>query len=99
MKKNLIYDDGVLRNCEYNKARIGFLRTWRHFHGYYNCFMNLKTYIRNEFIEDIKGLIGLVVYILIFPIVPFVIAYFDYKRSKYLVGKELAHKIDGLHIE
>jgi hypothetical protein len=94
MTKNLIYDDGLLRDCEYNKDKIGFWRTWWQFHSYGKCFYNLWYYLKTDFIDDIKGIIGLCFYVLFLPCIPFVTAYFDYKKSKFAVSKELGeHEI------
>ena len=91
MEDDLIYDDGELRNCPANKAKIGYWKTCNYFHSYRDV---IRTYARLSkdnlwaMREGMHGLISLVVSTILLPITPPIRAYIDYRRSVKEVKKE-----------
>jgi len=77
MDKDLILDNGRIRNCPSNKEKMGFLKTFIEFHSYSNAGINIKT----GFSDFYMGLIAVILYpilIILFPISPLLHAIFDY---------------------
>ena len=92
--EELIKDDGVIRKCPSNMAKMGYIKSYREFFGYKD---SIKEYpfrdVLLQLLEALRDTFGAVVYLIIFPIVPFLRCYFTVKRAKKEVAKE--NKLKG----
>jgi|5_EtaG_2_1085323.scaffolds.fasta_scaffold46031_2 hypothetical protein len=76
----LIYDDGELRRCPINVAKIGYWRTWKNFYCYRDEFLELMS-CAGEIWEALLKLANVALFIVLFPIVPFIKAFLYWKWS------------------
>lgn len=78
MKEDLIYDNGKLRNCVFNKEKIGLIKTIIYFNNYKKVINGVDF---EQLIESIKNVLVFVVWMVLFPMLPLIQGFFDYKRS------------------
>ena len=94
---SLILDDGKIRNCPNNKAKMSYFEVYKNFHGYKKEIKEILS-----FTDDIKEAFSIIfnvlIYIILFPITPFLRAVFDKRRCDKMVEKEniLNAKVDKL---
>jgi len=88
---DFIKDEGKIRNCPANKAKMSYFQVYKSFHGY-------KKEVREivSFSDDIKDALSMIfnvlVYIVLFPITPYIRAFFDKRRCDEMVKKEKENK-------
>lgn len=81
MKKDLIYDNGKIRNCISNKRNMNYFQLVYHFCWYSISIKEIRNSMK-EIINAIKLILSFMVFIILFPIVPFIRGYFTYKESR-----------------
>lgn len=79
-KERLIFDNGKLRNCDSNVAKIGYFKTVFNLCGYNSQIKELKGFGRKT-LEAIGLLLSVLLFIVLFPVTPFIRGYFRYKRA------------------
>jgi hypothetical protein len=85
--KGLIMDDGKIRECDSNFAKMGYWRTLWHFRSYKRCIMDILIY-GDEIVEAVKTVLFLIFLIAIFPVSPFIKTFFTVRRAKREVERE-----------
>jgi len=85
--KNLIKDGGKIRNCPNNKAKMSYWQVLKEFHG----FGVYAEKLAGSFAEvgEAFMLVGaFMLWLVFFPVLPFVGAYFDRKDAVKMVEAE-----------
>ena len=85
----LVRDDGEIRKCPNNMAKMGYVKSYIEFFGYKEslnaiCWDELIESI----IESIKAIANAILFAVLFPILPFVRCYFSVKKAKKEVEQE-----------
>ena len=84
MKKELIRDNGKIRNCTSNHRKMSILEIAYNFEWYGKTWKDLVYCIGSSFKDAIPFLFNIFLlpfYILFFPVLPFIRAYFK-KKAK-----------------
>ena len=76
-----ILDNGKIRHCDSNIRQMNAISYVYHFNGYKKAFFELLG-AGQELASAIGTIITFVLYVVLFPIVPFVKAYTNIRRSK-----------------
>ena len=79
-KEGLIIDNGKIRECESNIAKMGLARTWWHFYSYKVCLRQL-TGAADEVLDALKVLTQVVAFFLLMPILPFIQAFAAWRKA------------------
>lgn len=79
-EEGLIVDDGKPRECERNVCKMGFWRTWWNFNGYRSEAKELGRAMP-EIAQALATFGTLLIFILLFPVSPFVRAFFQWRRA------------------
>ncbi|MBO9483779.1 hypothetical protein [Salinisphaera sp. G21_0] len=82
---NLIRDDGKIRQCPSNLAKLGYWKSYRLFFGYKEA---LSEFCFEELLEALVNVIAAFAYLLIFPVAPFLRCFFSVRRAKQEVKAE-----------
>lgn len=90
----LIKDKDKFRNCSHNKAILGYWKSWYYFYSYRK---SLREVHWPDVLDALILICTLLIWIVIFPLVPFIRCYTDWKRAVHEVSKEAQEKIDKLH--
>lgn len=88
----LIKDNGKIRECPANKVKLGFWKSFFLFYGYKRLFESVEW---KKLLQSIRLLFELFIFILVFPVLPFIQCYNDWVRAKKLIEQE--KRIDKLH--
>lgn len=92
-KEGLITDDGEIRECPSNKAKMGYVRSFIKWYGYKR---SLQAYDIEEIIDALIDMFSLLVsylaYTVLLPILPFLQCWYDVYSSKKEVTEEANHK-------
>ena len=79
-KDELIMDDGVIRCCPSNRARMGYWENFKHFHSYKDL-MNEFVASCSELLEAFLLIFRAVVFVVLIPILPFVQCWFSRRKA------------------
>ncbi len=77
--KGLIKDDGVIRQCPGNRVKLGYWRSLWYFHGYKDV---LVSFALDEVIKAIRTLLMLILWLALFPALPFLHCLYQHNRAK-----------------
>ncbi len=79
LKKELIYDDGKIRDCIQNRYYLGYIGNLIHICNYYETIKRIDIF---EYIRALSRIIEFILMIVIFPIIPFIRAFVIYNEAK-----------------
>ena len=88
---DLIKDDGVIRKCPSNLAKMGYLKSFKHLFTYKECLNDLLVE-SDEIAEALVKLLAVVIYISFLPIMPFVRCFLTVRKAKKEVAEDIKRK-------
>jgi hypothetical protein len=83
----LIKDNGKIRNCPNNKAKMSYWQILREFHGYRGYWAQIVDSLQ-EVGEAVMLVLSFIMWIITFPILPLLGTFFDQRRAIKEVEKE-----------
>lgn len=89
---DLIRDDGELRECPHNLSRLGYWKSYQYFFGYKVLIKEVLPIFARQIIPALLLVFQFLIFILLFPIAPFIRCFFEVRRAKHEVLKEEADK-------
>lgn len=91
MSDDLIRDDGEIRQCPANLARMGFFRSLVEFYGYKRAASIVDW---GEVWESVLSILNLILFFVLFPVLPLLQCWSDVRRAKKEVAAEQAKHND-----
>jgi len=94
-KKEIIYNnDGSIRKCPKTVASQGYWLTLWRFHGYKEVIKEVFS-ISGELLDAVVIIFTFLFYVAIFPAIPFIRAFYDYRRCVKICKIEYKQKTKG----
>ena len=85
----LIKDGDKIRKCPNNVVKMGYWKSLLEFYSYKKV---LRNFMLTELIESFQLIFTFIIWIILFPLLPFIHCYFDLKRYKKEVKQEQKRK-------
>jgi len=81
----LIYDNDKLRKCPSNIVKMGY---WKSFFEFYSYKRVIAGFMGRELLEAFQLIFTFIIWIILFPLLPFIHCYADLRRYKIEVKRE-----------